>query len=72
MTYPTAIVCFEDKDFIRFFRSSEIVEKFLIARLTHEEEVYGYAARLKYSKVQGDQTIIFSSKPIVFRVKKPQ
>ena len=35
MTYPTAEVCFEDKDYIRFFKSEE-ENNSLRAELTHD------------------------------------
>lgn len=78
MTYPTAVVCFEDKNFKRFYQGGEEsdAERSVLAKLVHQDEIFGYVARLKYTKQQtsGQATTVttFWSRPIVFRVKKPK
>ena len=69
MTYPIAELCFENKDFLSFYSKDSSL---LSAEITHDEAVYGYVARLKYSRSEGEQKTIFFSKPIVFRVAKPK
>ena len=68
MTYPTAIVCFEDSDFKQFFAAKND-EAFLNVDLEHKKGVYGYVARLKYSRAISDTRTTFFSKPIVFKVR---
>lgn len=42
------------------------------AELKHEEGIFGYLARLKYSKTAVSEVkTVFFSRPIVFRIDKP-
>ena len=67
MTYPTAIVCFEDNQFKRFLTADAPT---LTVDLTHSKGVYGYVTRIKYTRSSGDTKTTFFSKPIVFRVRQ--
>ena len=73
MTYPTAEVCFEDKEFRRFYeRKADKVSDTVEARIKHISEVFGYAARLKYKRNGGESSSsIFYSQPIIFTVERP-
>ena len=50
MTYPNAIVCFEDTKF-KSFLTREENEGNLEIELTHVKNVFGYAVRLKYTRL---------------------
>ena len=73
MTYPTAEVCFEDKDFRRYYeKKGDEASNTVEARIKHSSEVFGYAARLKYKRNEGESSSsIFYSQPLIFTVERP-
>ena len=70
ITYPTAIVCFEDNNFARFY-ARDSSESSLDVSLRHERKNFGYAVRLKYSRADASTKTTFFSRPIIFKVSLP-
>ena len=68
ITYPTAIVCFEDHNFARYY-AKDTSETSLDVSLMHEKKNFGYAVRLKYSRADGRTRTTFFSRPILLKVQ---